>query len=59
MSEAKDYHEYDMLSALAWLQDIERKNGGLLNGNFSMAAHEHKLKVKDVRDRWAQMKEAE
>lgn len=42
--------KYSELVALRRLKEIEQKNGGLINGNFSFVAHENKLKVKRLRE---------
>jgi len=41
---------YSELVALRRLKEIEKKNGGLINGNFSFVAHENKIKVKRLRE---------
>jgi hypothetical protein len=38
--------------ALRRLREIETKNGGLINGNFSFVAHQYKLKVSELRNAW-------
>lgn len=53
MSDKKTYSE---LVALGRLKEIEKKNGGLINGNFSFVAHENKIKVKRIRELWEQEK---
>jgi hypothetical protein len=35
--------------ALKELLELEKKQGGLINGNFTAKAHKYKVKVKDLR----------
>lgn len=43
---------YSELIAIKQLHEIEDRNGGLINGNFSFVATKNKLKVKRVRELW-------
>lgn len=45
---------YSEIVALKRLKEIEKKNGGLINGNFSFVAHENKIKVKRLRELYEQ-----
>jgi len=38
--------------AIKQLHEIEERNGGLINGNFSFVATKNKLKVKHLRELW-------
>lgn len=43
---------YSELMAIKQLHEIEERNGGLINGNFSFVATKNKLKVKHLRELW-------
>lgn len=45
---------YSELVALKQLKEIEQKNGGLINGNFSFVASKNKIKVKRLRELYLQ-----
>lgn len=47
---------YSELVALKRLKEIENKNGGLINGNFSFVAHQNKIKVKRLRELYEEEK---
>ena len=48
---------YSELVALSRLKEIEKKNGGLINGNFSFVAYQNKIKVKRLRELYEKTKE--
>lgn len=49
----KTVKTYSELVALKQLKEIEDKNGGLINGNFSFVAYQNKIKVKRLRELYA------
>ena len=45
---------YSLSTALRELLELEQKQGGLINGNFTAKAHKYKVKVKDLRQAYEQ-----
>jgi hypothetical protein len=45
-------YETHINQAVGWLEYINQKNGGLLNGNFSKAGEIYKVKVCDIHAEW-------
>lgn len=47
---------YSLSMALKELLELEQKQGGLINGNFTAKAHKYKVKVKELRQAYADTK---
>lgn len=45
---------YSEILAIKQLKEIEERNGGLINGNFSFVASKNKIKVKRLRELYAE-----
>lgn len=44
---------YSLSMALKELLELEQKQSGLINGNFTAKAHKYKVKVKDLREAYS------
>ena len=49
---------YQLSMALKELLEFEKKQSGLINGNFTAKAHKYKVKVKELRQAYALTKES-
>lgn len=47
---------YQLSMALKELLELEQKQGGLINGNFTAKAHKYKVKVKELRQAYEEAK---
>lgn len=46
-------HQIRVMQAVRYLQEIEQRQFGLINGNFTAVAHKYGLKVKELRQAYA------
>ena len=47
---------YQLSMALKELLELEQKQGGLINGNFTAKAHKYKVRVKELRQAYKEAK---